>query len=432
MTNKACKVSIITAVYNGVYHLETAIQSVLYQTYDNIEYIIIDGGSTDGTLDIIKKYEDKITYWISEKDKGIGDAWNKGVQRATGHLIGLLNVDDMYHKTTVSSAVKTYLLYGDNTLLYGTCKFIWNDAIVGINAQQFNPNNLIRGFGFTHTTCFVPKKVYQKVGLFDTTVKIAVDTEFLLRCHQNKISFEKTDSITYMRLGGVSDRKAKQAYFEYLDKIQLASAASPAEIARQKSIYTLYYPLRKIVKSIWLRNQLRQLKHLLVFVLNKIYSFLPTFAIKNLYLRALGIEVGNKSYLHPQTIIYRHGNLKIGNYSVINPNSILDNRNGISIGNCVSIAHGCKIYTAGHDTDSPYCDINGKGVIIEDYVLIFSNVSIMPGVVIGKGAVAYSGSVIVKNVPPYTVVGGNPAKKIKDRDSLLLYKDDYGFSGIIA
>jgi acetyltransferase-like isoleucine patch superfamily enzyme len=432
MTHKVCKVTIITAVYNGELHLENAIQSVLYQDYDDIEYIVIDGGSTDRTIDSIKKYEDKIAYWVSEKDNGIGDAWNKGIKKATGHLIGLLNVDDMYHKTTVSNAVKAYLLYGDNSLLYGTCKFITNEAIVGINAQKFNPDNLMRGFGFTHTACFVPQKVYDKVGLFDTTVKIAVDTEFLLRCYQNKVSFEKINSITYMRLGGVSDRKAKQAYFEYLDKLQLVGEAEPKTIVRQKFIYNLYHPFRNVLKSIWVRNQLRQVKHILVFLLNKIYSFLPTFTIKNFYLKLLGIQIGDKSYIHPKTIIYRQANLSIGNNTVINPNSILDNRNGIVIGNSVSIAHGCKIYTAGHDISSPYCDITGEGVIIEDYALIFSNVSIMPGVVMGKGAVAYSGSVIVKSVPPYTVVGGNPAKKIKNRDNILLYKDDYGFSGIIA
>ena len=98
-------VSIITVVLNGESHLEHTINSVLCQTYENLEYIIIDGGSSDGTQDIIRKYQDKIDYWISESDDGIYDAMNKGILQAKGELIGILNSDDWYELETVELMV---------------------------------------------------------------------------------------------------------------------------------------------------------------------------------------------------------------------------------------------------------------------------------------------------------------------------------------
>src|ERR1044072_3693479 len=99
-------VSIITVVFNAEKHLEQTINSVLAQTFTDIEYIIIDGGSTDGSVGIIKKYEGQLSYWISEKDKGIADAFNKGITRATGEIIGLINADDWYEPDTVRLVVE--------------------------------------------------------------------------------------------------------------------------------------------------------------------------------------------------------------------------------------------------------------------------------------------------------------------------------------
>src|SRR5258705_5340519 len=98
-------VSIITIVYNGEKYIEDSIRSVINQSYKNIEYIIIDGGSSDNTVSIIKKYEKQIAFWISEKDKGISDAFNKGIAKATGEIIGILNSDDWYERDTVAKAV---------------------------------------------------------------------------------------------------------------------------------------------------------------------------------------------------------------------------------------------------------------------------------------------------------------------------------------
>jgi len=105
MDKKLPVVSIITIVYNGVRHIEDTIKSVITQTYPNIEYIIIDGNSTDGTQEVIKRYEHKIARWISEKDRGISDAFNKGIAMASGALIGMINADDWYEPDAIASVV---------------------------------------------------------------------------------------------------------------------------------------------------------------------------------------------------------------------------------------------------------------------------------------------------------------------------------------
>src|SRR5262245_19759519 len=114
-------VSIITVAYNADRFIEKTIQSVLSQTYSPIEYIIIDGGSTDNTADVIKKYADRIAYWYSEKDNGISDAFNKGLNKATGDIIGIINADDWYESDTIEKVVNNF---GDSDVTYGDLQ-IW-------------------------------------------------------------------------------------------------------------------------------------------------------------------------------------------------------------------------------------------------------------------------------------------------------------------
>ncbi|HEX5026205.1 MAG TPA: glycosyltransferase family 2 protein, partial [Agriterribacter sp.] len=118
-------VSIITIVYNGEKFIEKCIQSVLDQSYPNIEYIVIDGGSSDHTVDIIERYTASIKHWISEKDKGISDAFNKGLKRATGEIVGMINADDWYEPNTVEKIVQEI---DDFDIVYGDLRLWKNDA----------------------------------------------------------------------------------------------------------------------------------------------------------------------------------------------------------------------------------------------------------------------------------------------------------------
>jgi glycosyltransferase involved in cell wall biosynthesis len=213
-------VSIITACYNAAGSIEASIRSVRSQTYPNIEHIVIDGGSKDGTADIIRKHADGLAYWISERDKGIADAWNKGLARAKGRIIGTLNADDIYDERAVEAAVAAFAGQ-DDCIVYGTTRFFRDDpaktiAEIGL---AFDPQVLEYGFGFVHTTCFVPRRIYGQVGEFDTRYRIAIDTDFLLRCHFRGIPFRQAGNVTYMRAGGLSQKRRTEAYLEFLQQL---------------------------------------------------------------------------------------------------------------------------------------------------------------------------------------------------------------------
>ena len=205
-------ISIITVVLNRKDTIECAIKSVLGQSYENIEYIIIDGGSTDGTLEIIKNYKDKIAKFVSGKDKGIFDAMNKGIKMASGDIVGLLNADDFYTTNNViEKVVKTFQKKNIDCL--------WGDLVyVGKN----NTDKVIRYWKFSereegkfkkgwmppHPTFFVKKEIYEKYGIFNLDFPISADYEIMLRfLEKYKISSCYLPQIfVKMRIGGQSNR----------------------------------------------------------------------------------------------------------------------------------------------------------------------------------------------------------------------------------
>ena len=171
---------------------------------------------------------------------------------------------------------------------------------------------------------------------------------------------------------------------------------------------------------------LLQCKFLLVEWLNVTYQIVPN-PLRNFYLRLFGIRLGKGTSIHRRCKFFHEGKLSVGNNTVINFGCYLDNRRGITIGNNVGLAHNTKIYTLGHDLDDPQFKTKGAAVTIKDNVFIFSNALIMPGVTIGEGAIVLAGSVVTKNVEPWTIVGGNPAKKIRERSREIDYKQIYRY-----
>jgi glycosyltransferase involved in cell wall biosynthesis len=199
------KVSIVTVVFNGEKYLEQTILSVLNQTYKNIEYIIIDGGSTDKSVEIIKKYDDKLYSWVSEADCGIYDAMNKGILKATGELLGIINSDDFYSENTcVESIVDAYIKNQSPDIIYGNMRFFNPDT------NQFKvitPSilNLKKNMSLNHPTCFLKTELY-KTKLFDTNFKICADYDLILFFYLNdKRMLHVNKIITTMRIGGASD-----------------------------------------------------------------------------------------------------------------------------------------------------------------------------------------------------------------------------------
>ena len=200
-------VSVITVVYNGDLYLDMAIKSVLAQTYINIEYIIIDGGSIDKSIEIIKSYEkqfqDKnITYkWISEPDKGISDAFNKGISLASGNLIGIINSDDWLEPDAAENIVhnldKKYSIY------CGTLK-LYDSNLNLVKTRTSRPFLLKLGMYINHPTVFITKEAYLD-NKFDTNLKIAMDYDIILRLLNKGYKIKVINRIiAHMRTGGVS------------------------------------------------------------------------------------------------------------------------------------------------------------------------------------------------------------------------------------
>lgn len=175
-------VTIITPVLNGNTYLEYTIQSVLNQIYDNIEYIIIDGGSTDGTLDIIRKYEEKIDYWLSAADSKMYDAINKGIKIASGVILAYLNSDDLYYADTVQRAVAYFQDHQNTELIYGNCDFIGpkEEFIYTYHYPKFRWKSFVlRNISsIPQSTTFWRKAIHEKVGLFDATLTMCGDFDF--------------------------------------------------------------------------------------------------------------------------------------------------------------------------------------------------------------------------------------------------------------
>ena len=208
------KISIITAVYNNEKTILDSIQSIQNQSYKNIEHIIIDGGSTDNTLKIIKQNLDANSILLSEKDNGLYDAMNKGIKIATGNLIGILNSDDIYNDyNTIESIVNKFILDPDLKILYGDLVYVkennTNDQVRYWKSKNITINYFENGYVPSHPTLFLTKDVYKVVGYFDLRFKLAADYEFILRLFK-KHSFKYLYMpvlIVRMRLGGVTNKK---------------------------------------------------------------------------------------------------------------------------------------------------------------------------------------------------------------------------------
>lgn len=205
------KISIITVCYNRKSTIEKAIKSVLEQNYSDIEYIIIDGNSIDGTKEIIETYRDKISQFISEPDKGMYDAINKGLQLATGDVIGLMHSDDeFYDKNVLDRIVSRF--NSDSTIegVYGDGVYVSNDQEERLIRDRvggiFSIKKIKKGWLPLHPTVYLKKSIIDKNGLYNLDFKIASDTEFLLRyLYKYEIKMSYINSyIVKMRMGGMS------------------------------------------------------------------------------------------------------------------------------------------------------------------------------------------------------------------------------------
>ena len=202
------KVSIITVVFNGVLTVEDCIKSVRLQTYPDIEHIIIDGGSTDGTLGILAKYHGQISKYLSEPDKGIYNAMNKGIKLSTGDIVATLNSDDVYADETIVGQMVEFMQNNGLDAAYGDLVYVDRNNIDRIarfwKAGVYKKGAFCYGWVMPHPTFFCQKKIFEKYGYFNEQFQTAADFELMLRFierYQIKVGY-LPKLIVKMRAGG--------------------------------------------------------------------------------------------------------------------------------------------------------------------------------------------------------------------------------------
>lgn len=241
--------TVITVVYNGEKYLEQAIQSVLAQTYDNVEYIIIDGGSTDGTLDIIRNYEERVDYWVSEPDEGIYDAMNKGISLASGELIGILNSDDWYSSYAIDSVIAAYKKMGARDIVIAGK---WNVIFEGMSFKiTVSPTlEFHRGMPIAHEAMFIAKSIYEKIGFYNAEYNYASDLDLLVRIFFAQIQIKFIEQILLnFRTTGITDKFMRKSGKE------------------ASSIVKKYFPL-----SIYIQHKITIQKWIFLTSLSKIFD----------------------------------------------------------------------------------------------------------------------------------------------------------------
>lgn len=212
------KISLITATYNSERTISDCMETVLKQTYTDYEYLIVDGGSTDKTIELVKLYEPKFKgrlKWVSEKDRGIYDAMNKGIQRATGDVVGILNSDDYYTSSDVLETIAAEMNHKSVDAVYGDIHFIHDGmpdkCVRYYSSKMFHPFWLRFGFMPAHPSFYCKRSVFERYGLYRLDYKIGADYEMMVRLlkkHKIQTSYINKDFVT-MRTGGASTKNVQ-------------------------------------------------------------------------------------------------------------------------------------------------------------------------------------------------------------------------------
>ena len=282
-----------------------------------------------------------------------------------------------------------------------------------------------------HPSCFISKEVYNKIGLYEVSKEksIASDADFLVKCYKANINFVKGEFRVFMRTGGVSENFFYKAHKQYLNSLIEQNVISKKEYKLEVLKLFIKAPFKKFLSRKAVAVIKLQMWVILIALFNFFLKYTPFTFLKKIILNFFKFRIGKDSHVHNSTFLSL-GKFIMGNNSVINPKCIIDNRDNIIIGNNVSIGHYCKIYTTGHHVNCSYFTGLRKPVVIEDNVVLFSSCIVQPGVTIGEGAIVFPGSVVNKDIAPYSVAGGNPVKTINKRTTHLNYKINYGFKFI--
>ncbi len=412
------KVSVITVVYNDVSNIRGTIESFFSQTWEDKEYIVIDGGSTDGTADIIREYADRLDYWCSEPDGGIYEAMNKGIGHAAGDWINILNSGDKYSSITALEDV--FRSIGDTNADVIFCNSI---EVLPERKQNRFANDDIRKLEyaptFRHGSSLISSSVHKRY-LYDTSKKsslgYALDWDMLYRLYKDGFVFKKADVFLEEYLAdGISNRPYKNLWYNY--KITTGSKFNIRKLlflcVQLFNVFKAKCPVTEFVYSF-----------ILEYVINGICPHIPFWKLRRPLLLLGKMKIGKGSFIMRKCYIMNANLLQMGKYSHINRGCLIDARGKIIIGDNVSISHNVNVVTGSHDAYSPNFIGVFKPIIIKDYAWLGVGCTILQGVTIGKGAVIAAGATVTKDVGDYEIFAGTPAKKIGTRPQNLDYHCD--------
>ncbi len=411
------KISVITVVYNDKEHIRETMESFFSQTWEEKEYIVIDGGSNDGTVDVIREYADQLAYWCSESDNGIYDAMNKGILHATGDWINFLNSGDLYASpaSLKQAILKTPdiehadVIYGDSVERSDINGDVYKRATTDLSQMNNGPI-------YRHGSSLVKASVHRN-HLFDISkqpsLSYALDWLLIYQLYKEGYNFQKTDSIIeiYLLDG------ASYGFEQNLKYNRMVITGKPLTLKDRLNIKKTFYveTFKQSTFYHWV------IAFLTEYTLNDILPHIPCWSLRRFWMKRLKMRIGKNSFIMKKVYIMTPQQLTIGEYSHINRGCLLDARGSITIGDNVSISHHVSIMSGSHDYNSKSFRGRFLPIKIEDYAWIGNNATILQHVTIGKGAVVCAGAVVTKDVEPFSVVAGIPAKKIRERNKNIQY-----------
>ncbi|MGY6648119.1 glycosyltransferase family 2 protein [Wenyingzhuangia sp. IMCC45574] len=240
------KISIVTIVYNNKECIMDALESVWSQTYNNIEHVVIDGGSTDGTKEILESHKDKLGFYLSEKDTGLYNALNKGINYCTGDVIGILHSDDLlYESTTIQKVVEVFKQSAPD-IVYADGKYVAKNNTQDVKriykGKPYKHWTLYYGWVPLHTTMYIKREVFEEFGLYDESYRIASDYEFTLRLLKNQLVHKVylNNWVVKMRLGGKSTTA----------KLQKQKSKEDLQIIARHNLLGVFTLSSKIIRKI--------------------------------------------------------------------------------------------------------------------------------------------------------------------------------------